>query len=862
MRLRTTLVFRSAGTWRLAGFHLAVFLALGGWLAGTAAAQQSGAGAQSKAEAGDQAQAGETPAPPTGINIGNYNLQSSIEMGWRYNDITGNGANYDTLVNLQQGARLLDFSLNVHSLNHKGGLFDRLSVSGFGFGGDPNDVARVRMEKNKWYNLDFTYRRDKYFFGYNLLANPLNPANSNPEVPITFADHLIDYTRQMADFHLLLLPQSRFHLRLGYSHIVEGGPSFSTIGASVTPVSEPGTDTYFTQSYKTSTNIYSAGLDFNFLPRTTLSYDQVVQRFKQNLTGADQNFVYSLSNGEPVDLGLVFNGTTPCAHPGPPANNNFCNGYLSYDRAGSPSGTMPTERFTFKTSYFQNLTMAGQASYSSGTDTVNNLLESWAGLATRTNAAGTTTGGNAKAKRVLVAGDWAAVYDVTSKFRIEDNFDENDFRLPGYYNLSVINTFVQATPSGPNMTLPPGQFNATACPPPYTAATCPQHLSSSSPDAANGTRMRYLGQNLRTNTFQLEYDFKPSFGARLGFRYTKRDVYDYDALLYNQEIFYPGGKTGAAAAARGDCALVDSKQPFSQANLPDRCVLQTTGPLAGAIIFSGLTPASDLQHNLMADIDGYSGLFGLWVHPSKSFRTEFDSEFFSADRSYTRITPRQLQRYFVHTIYTPAGWAQVDGSVSILESRDNVLDVQDKEHNRNYSFSTTLLPNERFAFDLSYTYSDIYTQALDCFANSNSAPFGPNSCPIADSPVSLGALSVYQDTSHFANADIMWKPVKQITANFGYAANFVRGTTSFLSLTGSGSVPFLNPNTPYGPLRFNYQRPYASLTWAMSNHLAYKAVWNYYGYDARSPAGPVTLAPLGTQNFNGNNMTLSARYTF
>lgn len=852
------------GVFRLAGSHLAAVLALGGWLAGTAAAQQPQVGAQSKAAASDQTQASEPSGTPSGINIGNYNVQSSIEAGWRYSDFTGNQANYDTFVNLQQGARLLDFSLDVHSLNHNGGLFDQLSVTGFGFGGDPNDVARLRMSKNNWYNFDATYRRDKYFFGYNLLANPLNPASSIPAVPVTFALHLFDYTRQMADFRLLLLPQARFHLRLGYNHILEGGPSFSTIGASITPVSEPGADTFFTQSYRTSTDIYSAGLDFNFLPRTTFSYDQVVQRFKQELAAADRNFAYQLSNGAPVDLGVVFNAPpTPCAHPGPPANNNFCNGYLSYTRGGKPRGTMPTERFTFKSSYFRNLTMAGQISYSSGTDTVGDLLETWTGNATRTLAQGTTDGGRAKAKRVLVDGDWAAVYDVTSKFRIADTFNENDFRLPGFYNLAVTNLFPQFSAGGPNMTLPPGQFNPTSCPgPSFTAPTCPQHNGSSSPDAANGSRLRYLGQKLRTNTFQLEYDFKPSFGARLGFRYLKRKVYDFDALLYNQEIFYPGGKTGAAAAARGDCALVDPTLPFSQANLPDGCVLQTSGPLAGAIIFSGLTPDSDTQHNLMANINGYSGLFGLWAHPSKSFRTEFDLELFSADQSYTRITPRQLQRYFVHATYTPVGWAQVDSSISIIENRDNVVEVQDKEHNRNYNFSTTLIPNERFAFDLAYSYSDIFTQAVDCFAVSPSAPFGANSCPIADSPVSLGALSVYQDTGHFANADIMWKPVKQITFNLGYAGNFVRGSTNFLSLTAPGGIPFLNARTPYGPLRFNYHRPYVSLTWAMTDHLAYRAAWGYYGYDERSPADPATLAPLGTQNFNGNNMTLSARYTF
>ena len=67
----------------------------------------------------------------------------------------------------------------MRSLDHHGVLFDNLNFSNFGYGGDPNDVTRLRIGKNKWYDFRGLFRRDKNFWDYNLFANPLNPASLN-----------------------------------------------------------------------------------------------------------------------------------------------------------------------------------------------------------------------------------------------------------------------------------------------------------------------------------------------------------------------------------------------------------------------------------------------------------------------------------------------------------------------------------------------------------------------------------------------------------------------------------------------------------------------------------------------------------
>jgi len=115
----------------------------------------------------------------------------------------------------------------------------------------------------------------------------------------------------------------------------------------------------------------------------------------------------------------------------------------------------------------------------------------------------------------------------------------------------------------------------------------------------------------------------------------------------------------------------------------------------------------------------------------------------------------------------------------------------------------------------------------------------------------FGGTATYSSKTHFAYGDIMWKPIKRLTLKIGYAASFANGNTLFL-----------NPNTPVGPLRYAYQKPYAGFAFELAKGLTYKTTWTYYGYNPRSLASPAGLASIGRQDFNGNNVTLALRYAF
>src|SRR5271170_5336617 len=285
-----------------------------------------------------------------GINSGGYNIHQTIDFGYRASEISGNQNTYDTFENLGSGLRLFDYSLSMRSLDHNGFLFDNLTFSNFGYGGDPNDVTRLRIEKNKWYDFRLLFRRDKNFFDYNLFANPLNPAAlnpagalttgcyvgppttafpqgapaycSNPAVPQNNSLQALYLTRRMQDYDLTLFPTSAVRFRLGYSRNRNEGPSLFT--------TDGGTISAFDQIQSYTTNAYRAGIDVRVLPRTTISFDEFLSYFKQDNTVTDNpavnpgNFGFVLGTvpgqGTPVDLGNIWSTQTsaealPCATP-------------------------------------------------------------------------------------------------------------------------------------------------------------------------------------------------------------------------------------------------------------------------------------------------------------------------------------------------------------------------------------------------------------------------------------------------------------------------------------------------------------------------------------------------------------------
>jgi len=855
-----------------------------------------------------------------GIIWGTYNVQQSVEAGYRQNWVNGDQATYDTFVNYASGLRLLDYTLDMRSIDHNGFLFDNLSFSNFGYGGDPNDVTRLRVNKNKWYDFRGLFRRDKNNWDWRLLANPFNPASTvvpAPPIatPILASPHALDLVRRMQDYNLTLFPQSRLRFRVGYSHYVNEGPAFTTL--------DGGTEPLLNQNVKYTSNSYRAGVDFRVLPRTTLSYDQFLVYNKQDTFTFDHipqpsplfnNGAYQIGPAggpfSPVDLGIVWAGNSPCAAPitnpatTPPTVRANCNGYFNgtfngaplpgYSNFQKPRVSLMTERFSFQSAYFHKFEMSGAIGYSSGDNTINDYLETVDGFASRTAARGSLTSGPAKAKRISVNADWSGVYSLTDKLRLVDTFRFDNFRIPGIWNESAFNLFNVPAPAPPpvlnGMLLPistivltPGNFGAV-CPPPFTGANCPQHSSSSLADFENQVFQRFLGQDLKSNTFQVQYDFTRRLSGRIGYQYTHRQIANFTSIFDVLETYFPGGGGNAAnhfLAARADCSPV-AGAPLPN-NLPPNCTLNADGSVSEVgpdATFDTARNVTTINENLL--------LAGITARPIDKLRITGDFGIGYNDNSFTRTSPRQVQSYKVHASYRPQPWATIDGGITIHENRDNVSGtvgcptgvdpaltcpspVNNLEHDRTYSFNVLLSPNPRLSVDFGYNYWDYYTQIDICYASGVVNPgVTTTPCPSGSgSPVPLGAQSVYSSTSHYPYANMMWKVMKRVTVGLGLGGNFVRGTSLYFNQPQFAAAPApalgqvsLNTLSPTGTLDFNYLNPHSLIAVDIYKGLSYKMAWNYYGFNTKGPSDPTTLAPLGSRDYNGSTGTFSLRYVF
>jgi hypothetical protein len=768
----------------------------------------------------------------TGIDQGNYNIKQSIEFGSRFTSIGGDQQTYDTFVNLQQGARLLGFTTEMQSLNHHDTWFDRLYFSNFGYGGDPNNVSRLRVAKNKWYNFDALFRRDENYFNYSLLANPLNPvAPAFPNAPagfnpvITSSPHSFDTRRRMSDYTLLLLPESRIHFRLGYSRNVSAGPSFNTI--------HQGTEQLLFQDEKDTVNSYRIGVDFRIWPRTNISYDQIFTYYKGDTGLTDNNQTFPLANGTPVDLGVSFNAgaSQPCANTFVAGGfvNPTCSVYEDYLRHGRTRTNSPTEQLSLQSDYFRNLDLSAKASYTAGDMNVFDWIESLTGREARTNLYNQTNTGPVFGRHVAANADLGATWRITDRLSFIDSFHFSNFHNPAEFDNSSCSFF------SPNLLTAPNLFSTSTTLPiasPCTApangvAGTPVHTTSSAPDVSFAISSLFLKQDEKTNLAELRYQFSPKFGARGGFRYRHRAISDKD-FETTTELFFPGN------ANRGDCALVAGV-------LPAGCSANGDGS------FTFVTPdaAGDSGETL---INEYSAVFGVWARPVAGWKISLDMELMSADNSFTRISPRQTQEYRLRTKYKPAEWVNLNGSITIWEGRNNVSEVNNLQHNRVYAVSAMFQPNEKMGLELGYDYNDVFSQILICFTSS-AVVTGPSSVQCPGITGLIEQLSTYTNKSNFGYFDTSWTPTRKLTMRLG------------ANLTGtSGSVLIISPNAPSGPLNSTYFQPFGGIDYHFAKQWTGKAYWGYYGY--HEDASDVVQDALAPRNFRANLVTLSLRYAF
>jgi hypothetical protein len=734
-----TICYQWVGMWALLLLGSALVAAQE---AGSSASGQSGAAQSSSQQTKQQAPA------PEGIESGGYHIQQSVELGYRFTNVDGNTAVYNTFVNLQSGPRLLDQTLSMRSLAHAG-PFDDLFLSSFGFGGDPNEAARLRVTKAQWYNLTADYRRDQNYFDYDLFANPLNSPTSNPAIPVNQSPHGYYTARHMGDADLVLFPLSPVNIRLGYSHNGVSGPSFSSY--------HQGTEASLFQPWSTTTNSWRLGATLKTANhKTALSFDQFLQYFKNDTNYFLAPFaVFLLPNGLPASLGLSWNtaGGSPCGTPlaGTVANPK-CNGYLNYSRVQKLRTTSPTSKLTLISRALPQLDFAGTVSYAWSTSGTP-LFEFFTGRESRTNLRQFNDGGSpARASSITTTVEAGATYNLTGKLRLVDNFRFNNYRIPGNFLFSEFDYFASS------MLLNP------AIPSPGTAP----HTSSSGADVFNDFYQRFLGQDEKVNEFDVEYDVSRRAGVTVGYRFRR---------LINTHSW--------TSTALGDLFLP---------TLPNRgnCTGVPLNP-NGSCTFTGVFDSE----NDYLEINQYTGVIGLWFRPTDKLRINLNTDFMSADDILTRIDPRHQQQYRAHLDWTPHPWLMLGATANLIQSRDPVPEIFYSGHNRTFGLTAMIAPNERFGLDLAYDFNAFQQNANVCYSGTLQPP-GTTTC-VEESDL-LQVFGFFHNHSQYGSATVRFKPVPKVTANVGFAIE-----------NNDGDMLILNPLQPFGSLNFKYYQPTAQL---------------------------------------------------
>ncbi len=411
-------------------------------------------------------------AEGTGQDWGGFRVTSFAEFGWRAIDLRGNKDKYHSDLNYGRGVRLMQSEFTARSLTGQGTLFDYIHLSGNGFGGDPQQFLRGRIEKNHIYRFEINYYKTAFDRLLNNVA--LNSATG-------LGQHIYHDARRASDMRLTLAPQSWIRPFVGYTRNSWTGPSFTTI--------DLGRDEFFVlQPIQILSNDYYAGADFR-LKNLNLTVTQGFRRFKNDT---------SLSSG---------------ANPG----NNTTN-VARLDSLAQAAPTRDEINYTtvaLNSTFWQKLGITGRYSYSSG-NTDARLNEVVTGVDFSNillNPQITSTLG--RAHKPNYVGDFTMSYGATENWTVSESF-----RASNYNNSS--DTLISFLQTGRRTCTP---FSDPPCVnnDPHSPGATPL------PDVTIDTEfIRLIGDRLLANYFEIRRQVNRNVSLHLGWRYQQRRIQRVD----------------------------------------------------------------------------------------------------------------------------------------------------------------------------------------------------------------------------------------------------------------------------------------------------------------------------------------------
>ena len=801
-----------------------------------------------------------------------YWLHQAVDLGGRISNVSGSGAMYDTLVNLHAGPRVLGQTFELRALpGTKNTLVDRLSAFSSGFGGDPNNVARLSFSKGKFYEFSGLFRRDRQYFDYDLLGNPnIPPGQSIPIGPLSaptghFAWPQVEQSavefntvRRMTDTDLTLLPLSRVTYRFGYSGNVFEGPSLSPgVSSNFFAESIGATDQLLEQYQRNGTDEFRGAVDWKPVPSMQLTFEEVVNHYKADSYFSlwPGSFLVQEADGTPASLGS-WDSLTPysafycnadsmgasglLSAPQTPGGklvvNAACSVATSYLRSQPARILFPTESFRFESSSIRSVSMNGEARYTQANMNLGHYDESFEGLDGTTRSITYTGLGNAR--REVMAIGYGLVWQAAKTVSLAEQVDYSNLHQPGTDYTSLGNTLNIPATAGDQT------INYTG---PLSPGT-PGHVEGS----PNGAPLPdFFGLKDLTNNLTASWIALPRATFSLTYRYRMRTI--AEGIPHNTAL--PVGATSNGTVA----------------------------------------------------IDENGGVLGVALRPAANWSINGSAELLYADNVLTPLGARQTEHYRVRTRFRPKPWATISGAYNDLERHNNTNNNQSAvaagdatyagplghvDHSRFVSVGASLLKSEHYGFDFSYSYSDVYTSTNACYnaAASSTQPGAATpsgtACPGATvrgaTYYEFGPVRDFVDApTQSASAALSIAPVKAFRASLGERVSAV-----------NGSQFFNDARAVNGSLDSTFQNPFVHLAWTVHRGWIWSAEYDFSGYGEGGPSGaescstsnptpgspapvvPCSSLPFATgmtespaglsapRNFHANNVTVGMHYEF
>jgi hypothetical protein len=225
-------------------------------------------------------QAQETPKV-----TGGFLNQGSATVGYRFTDVSGYKPKYQELVNLQGGARLLDFDL-FGKATGANRYVDSYSATLSGLGGEPFTTSQFTAKKNRVYDLRVNFRQSHYYWNQDdsvTLPSRLNGLTGN---------HDWATVRKLGSVNLLVHASEKLRFTFEYFRNTRDGVSGTTrtldyFGAPSTWAAFARANPYYVVApLAEASNRATVGVDYT-LRDWTLHYRVGYQTFQQEVSGAN-----------------------------------------------------------------------------------------------------------------------------------------------------------------------------------------------------------------------------------------------------------------------------------------------------------------------------------------------------------------------------------------------------------------------------------------------------------------------------------------------------------------------------------------------------------------------------------------------